>query len=574
LCVFFLGGVKILLSVYDYDSNQKVILRSNRNQYIQGETYNITYRITDTGIKEMSMILPPYITVDSVQSENHRWDYISPEYKVKYVDDESKIDWFFIKTLNEIHDEKGNLESNIQLKHISFKLNKKGLDKIIDITDTPDNIMDTILQGTGWSRGTISASILAKTRTISIPNKTNTIEQLQELAEKVEGYLQYNGDKTIDLLENLGSDLGVQIRIGKNLKNIKRTSDSDVITRLYMYGGETTSGITTIADSNPTGESYIDNFSWYIDNGLMPAAKQALISTYNSDIITVNNNIATSQSTISENQSLMVAKQAQLNAKNIRINALTILISNLTDNYDSETDPTIKANLQAGINTYTNRKSYLQNGGNFSLTGTVEVLVGTPTVVTGTGTYFRAEDLLPYDTITISGETRTISQVLSNTSLVVSEAFTISGSGLSATGTIISITALQTQIDTHNTNITNATSDLNSYLSSKSSTMDTFSEAMSDFLHIGYITDSNYITSSALYADAITTLARLCQPQIDYDLSFVDLAKLLPDDYSLEKVHIGDTLYVYDELLGINTTITVTELSQQLDDTDNSDITV
>ncbi len=478
-----------MLSVYDYDSNQLVILRNDIDEYVQGEAYDIEYESNIDSTKEIKMKMPLYVSVDGVQSENHRWDYTYNELLVKYVDDESVTDWFFIKKVSDTFSDNGELVRGIELKHISYRLNKKGLDKVINETSTPTYLMTTILEGTGWSVGTISASLLAVVRTLDIPDAVNTLEHLQQLAEKYEAFLRFNGDKTVDLLTSIGSDIGLRISIGKNLKALKKETDSEIITRLIMIGGnDTNDTLVTMAASNPTGENYIDNFSYYITTGLMPAAKQALISPYNVDILAVNTNISNTQALLTADTATLLTKQASLETKKINLASIIQLIAEDTLQLDTNVAGTAKyIALQAEIVNYNGQKSTLEG-----------------------------------EISTLEGE----------------------------------ITALQGNISGYNSTIAG-------YLVTKQGIIDVFSAAMSDFLHIGRIDDSNYVDSASLYADATVILARISQPQVEYEIDFLDLHTL--SDYTLDKVHIGDTMYLVHSDFNINTTVIITSLSRCLD---------
>lgn len=555
-----------MLTIFDYENNAICILRSSITRYIDGEAYNITYSAELSGLKEISMIVPLYVIDNNEQVENHRWSWIIPEYKVRYIDTEGNEDWYFISSLEEIFSTDGKLLSNLNLKHISFKLNKAGMNKTIDMVDTPDNILDEILSGTSWSRGTISASILAKTRSLVIDNKISTMGQIQELAEKLDCYIRFNGNKTIDLLESIGQDLGVQIRIGKNLKGIRKVSEStDLITRLYFYGTETDDGIVSISDSSPFLEPYSQDFSYYIDNGIMSSGKAALIPTYESDILSVNTNINNTLSTINTQTSAKNAKQAVTQLK--RLNVLSI--NGLVDENTRKlallvTGSSGYTNVSNEITKHNNMISLFTTGtSSLSLTGTLNVTSG-GIIVTGSSTFFINEGLMKFDQLHLDGTTYTISEVTSDSSLTVSTAFVSSGA-FSCSATVKGYLSLDGEIAACDVILASAAINLAAYQASKTNTMNTFATAMGDFLQIGIINDSSYIYASSMYVDCTSTLSRLSQPQVSFSMQFVDLARLLPNDYSLEYVHLGDNLHCWVDLLRFETTLNVTKLSYVID---------
>ena len=129
--------------------------------------------------------------------------------------------------------------------------------------------LTTILAGTGWTVGGVP----------SIPG----LFSIDELDETIVGLLrrwaQVTGtevewdtvNRRVFLREQVGQDLGVGFRYGHNVTEITRRYEPPVATRLYAYGANS----LNIAGSNPTGLEYVENYSWYTDQGITLAQAQA-----------------------------------------------------------------------------------------------------------------------------------------------------------------------------------------------------------------------------------------------------------------------------------------------------------
>ena len=122
-----------------------------------------------------------------------------------------------------------------------------------------------------------------KQRTIEVAN-SNYFNALQTLAETFQVWVKFNIDRNNDgsirskkiLFKNVyGKDNYIGFRYGINLKNVKRNIDSsNIVTKMIVKNNSNKSaenGVCSIvrATSNETGENYILDFSYYINQGLI-----------------------------------------------------------------------------------------------------------------------------------------------------------------------------------------------------------------------------------------------------------------------------------------------------------------
>lgn len=122
--------------------------------------------------------------------------------------------------------------------------------------------LEQILNGTRWTVGLIEAD---PNGIYSYKDTNKTILYIiRQWAAVVGLEIQWDSiHRTVNMLEQVGTDRGAGFRYKKNLKSIKRTVTPPEATVLYPYGA----GGLNIADLN-NGREYIEDYSWYISQGL------------------------------------------------------------------------------------------------------------------------------------------------------------------------------------------------------------------------------------------------------------------------------------------------------------------
>lgn len=137
---------------------------------------------------------------------------------------------------------------------------------------TPAEGLDLIIlhRDYGWTVGTVDAPPFAW---YGIDKSDATIlELLREWAKNTGSELVFDSfDRTVSLTPSQGSSRDVGFRYAWNLRGITRRETPPEVTRLYAYGrnGLTISGLT------PDGTEHIDDFSFYIAQGLTAAEAEA-----------------------------------------------------------------------------------------------------------------------------------------------------------------------------------------------------------------------------------------------------------------------------------------------------------
>lgn len=110
------------------------------------------------------------------------------------------------------------------------------------------------------------------------------------------------------------------------------------------------------------------------------------------------------------------------------------------------------------------------------------------------------------------------------------------------------------------------------YQSEQTDIEETFNNAMGSLLRDGYWSDDNYVDGqqTSLYLDALEISNHVSKPTVSYNISVNDLSVL--DKYKDEKLLLGMSVRVYDELLPLNDYAIVTETTEYPDKPQNNTV--
>jgi len=133
-----------------------------------------------------------------------------------------------------------------------------------------------------WSVDYVEPELLALERVLTFSGQTLTsvFESLTESCRCV--FVFNNVDKKISIYKArvgmLGENKGLVVAPQNYIKNISYALDTDGIkTRLFTTGKDN----AVITRYNPTGQRYVDNFTYYLDNGYFSASLTTALKAYN-----------------------------------------------------------------------------------------------------------------------------------------------------------------------------------------------------------------------------------------------------------------------------------------------------
>lgn len=283
----------LVLDLCDYSGNRLCSLYDSASD-IDGQATNVFVKTQRNGWRELSFTIPSVCMEDGKETENYRIAFLKADYRIRLIDDDG-VDWFIVSEPKVTHQA---FSRNIAVTagHISQILKTKNLG--LEFSDEEGNnigtaaqLLNTILDGTGWTAGEVANFYerdgqTEKKRSLRASAKTGAFKLITAMCDLFDAKPVFHGDsRTVDILpmnpfsESLNgeppdvskADGVVELHYGKNISNVTRTLNTDnLVTKLYAYGayGDTTVGycgidecfhdeyiMTTTAELN-AGETY------------------------------------------------------------------------------------------------------------------------------------------------------------------------------------------------------------------------------------------------------------------------------------------------------------------------------
>jgi peptidoglycan hydrolase CwlO-like protein len=283
-----LGDIDRSLETMKYNL---ILTKANGEELaVLSEAYNVKYTKHLLEIDELTFDVPFYIyyLLKHKKVENPNYSKVKGKLYIKLNNEQ-------IFEIQNPQDDAGDIQTmHIKCYSLEYELRGKPLKSLKDTLNITE-IMTYLSNDSTWSVGTIDplvnyddeAQTQIRHRTFDISSKS-WLEFLQEdMCKAFECVLQFNTiNKTIDVLhiDSLGENKGLYISDENYLKNFIRDVQTDkIITRLFCYGKDNLS----INGVNPIGTFYIEDYSYYIENGYMSTNLVTAINNYN-DLISDN----------------------------------------------------------------------------------------------------------------------------------------------------------------------------------------------------------------------------------------------------------------------------------------------
>ena len=223
------------------------------------EKSNTTMNLKLGGIHELSFSIPHFINEESESQRNPHVDNIKEKMLLKVVLG-GMSEWFIIDSI----DEDGSVEDrfNVTAFSLGYELSHKSIPEL-NATTTYGDMVREVLNETSWEFQENIDSEEDAIRTLEL-NDTNALDAILQISEAFNRIINWDTNtKKISFkkLEDIGHFKGLKLDYSRLLKTIKRTRTTDeLVTRMYAFGNE---GLS-IAGVNPTGQSYIEDFSFFM----------------------------------------------------------------------------------------------------------------------------------------------------------------------------------------------------------------------------------------------------------------------------------------------------------------------
>jgi hypothetical protein len=254
------------------------LARPNRTIIGNIDAYNVVHTINFGQINELTLTIPHLIAMNNELVRNQIFDLVKEKYLIKVVFG-SDVEWYRINKKIKTMD---GTSDSITLECFSLAYDLK-YQKLIDYNVTSYNCLQVLtdcLNGTNWTVGYINSDFNLKYRQFDISSSTKLDFILGELCTTFKAMPTFdtvNRKVNIWKEEELSVYKGLWIEYGKYLETVQESIvNEDIVTRLIVTSNENVS----INSANPTGQSFIDDFSYFLYPFNRDESRNVLSSSY------------------------------------------------------------------------------------------------------------------------------------------------------------------------------------------------------------------------------------------------------------------------------------------------------
>ena len=374
------------------DSYELILCKINGQP--MGAIFYETLSTLSRGIEKVSELS---FTVDKYFGKEGEINPLYDELKTERLINLDNTETYVIKNISEQNETKKTVTAYSREKKL-FRISVE-LEDICLTLKTKDNTVsncytlnELLYDETGWKLGYISPRVLYTSNDTILDilqdNKTDTTKTeklryqesvssnwydyiMNEIADQFECYPIFDSyNKLINLYDEteLGDNLQLMLSYDNYLKSKEKTTDTeDIVTRLVLSGNDELS----VVGCNPTGYRYIEDFSYFMEEGEMSVELINALNVYNN----ITKERIKTWNTLREQK---IKKEADNEAEKKKLLICYSNIKSLESAIELTDSDTYKATLIDKLEEANDRKVLLENGGSFvNLEGEKETYIGT-----------------------------------------------------------------------------------------------------------------------------------------------------------------------------------------------------
>jgi phage minor structural protein len=227
------------------------------------EKFNDNLSVKLGNINELSFSIPHFITDEATGNAiiNPHVDLIKEKMLVR-VTLESYKEWYIVDSIEEDSDETDTF--NVTAFSLGYELKGKRISGLVEEGINATSLLTLLLESTVWKIGEVDPMFDVMFRSFDSSTDSNVLDCIVQAGETYGALIVWNTiSRTVsfkDATKN-GRFRGLTVSYGRFLRSLKRTRTTDeMTTRMYVYGNEDIS----IHSVNPTGQSYIEDFSFFM----------------------------------------------------------------------------------------------------------------------------------------------------------------------------------------------------------------------------------------------------------------------------------------------------------------------
>lgn len=225
------------------------------------EAFNIEHQVMMLQLNYIEFHYPYEVEIDHNIARNDKVDLIRERYLLKVVKG-SDVEWYRIIHLHHTMDDNGDY-LQIGAYSIGFDLADKTIRTYKEESRNARQVLQDVLQNTNWSIAYLDADFELTYRDFEFNNMTilDAIYNIAETYNAVVVWDTVNRKVSFHKPELFGHNRGLKFSYSQYLKKLGRESNAiEMVTRLRVYGKD---GLS-IERVNPTGQNYIQDFSYFL----------------------------------------------------------------------------------------------------------------------------------------------------------------------------------------------------------------------------------------------------------------------------------------------------------------------
>lgn len=405
---------------------------------------------------------------------------------------------------------------NVTAFSLGYELKGKRITNLVEESINPRALLEKILEvanGT-WTIGEMDTIFDTPKlednmfRSFDSGDDSNALECINQFAETFGGLVVWdtiNRKVSFKDVSKNGKFRGMTVKDGHLLGSINRNRTTDeLVTRLHIYGSED----LTIHSVNPTGQGYLEDFSYFMKPFSRDANKNVIQSSrYMSDALC---HAILDHKLILENNAPMIKT---LSAEKATLTTKLILEQSNLDTLESELDTILKLLDTA--------KAVLAK---------LESEVPIPDVTAEKALVTQRESERRAKQTAISTKTTEINGIESQ------------------------IDNIQTQLDVLQDDIANQSNFTPELL-----------KELNLFVIDGVWKDDNYINADELYSDGVIKFAEIREPKVVIEVSIDNLLGVLEEQYYWDKLVLGDLIKIKYPKMDIEYMAKIIEINYDLE---------
>lgn len=212
------------------------------------------------GIHELNFSIPYYIEKDMEMVLNPNVEKIKERMLIKRVAG-TKTEWFMVDGIGERGDDEE--EFSVSAFSLGYEIRDRRLTTFQEESINARDVLEKLLVGTPWNVGTVAPKYLEMYRTFD-ESGSNALEYVLKIDETYNSMLVFDTETRLVHItdpDETSQYRGLAVDYSRLLENVnvERVSEG-LVTRLYIEGSD---GLT-IGSVNPTGQNYIEDFSYFM----------------------------------------------------------------------------------------------------------------------------------------------------------------------------------------------------------------------------------------------------------------------------------------------------------------------